>query len=103
MGHTGEIYPAGFLPLLCGRFPQDSVVDVYQHHPRSSCSAIRSNSRASAASANTAASVAAAEPGRMRSPATQWAPSRTALSPRNLNCCCSRHAPATIILPFVFR
>jgi radical SAM protein with 4Fe4S-binding SPASM domain len=33
VGHTGEIYPAGFLPLLCGRFPRDSVVDVYQHHP----------------------------------------------------------------------
>lgn len=33
VGHTGEIYPAGFLPLCCGRFPQDSVVDVYQHHP----------------------------------------------------------------------
>ncbi len=30
--HTGEIYPAGFLPLGCGRFPQDSVVDVYQNH-----------------------------------------------------------------------
>jgi radical SAM protein len=33
VGHCGEIYPAGFLPLLCGRFPADSVVDVYQHHP----------------------------------------------------------------------
>ena len=33
VGHVGEIYPAGFLPLCCGRFPQDSVVDVYQHHP----------------------------------------------------------------------
>ncbi len=33
VGHTGEIFPAGFLPLCCGRFPQDSVVDVYQHHP----------------------------------------------------------------------
>jgi radical SAM protein len=33
VGHNGEIYPAGFLPLLCGRFPQDSVVDVYQNHP----------------------------------------------------------------------
>jgi len=32
-GHTGEIYPAGFLPLVCGRFPQDSVVDIYQSHP----------------------------------------------------------------------
>ncbi len=33
VGHTGEIYPAGFLPLNCGRFPDDSVVDVYQNHP----------------------------------------------------------------------
>jgi radical SAM protein len=33
VGHTGEIYPAGFLPLRCGRFPQDSVVEVYQNHP----------------------------------------------------------------------
>ena len=32
-GHTGEIYPAGFLPLECGRAPDDSVVDVYQNHP----------------------------------------------------------------------
>lgn len=33
VSHTGEIYPAGFLPLYCGRFPQDSVIDVYQRHP----------------------------------------------------------------------
>jgi radical SAM protein with 4Fe4S-binding SPASM domain len=33
ISHTGEIYPAGFLPLECGRFPDDSVVDVYQNHP----------------------------------------------------------------------
>ena len=33
VSHTGEIYPAGFLPLVCGRFPDDSVVDVYQNHP----------------------------------------------------------------------
>jgi radical SAM protein len=33
VSHTGEIYPAGFLPLQCGRFPDDSVVDVYQNHP----------------------------------------------------------------------
>jgi len=33
VSHTGEIFPAGFLPLLCGRFPTDSVVDVYQKHP----------------------------------------------------------------------
>ena len=33
VSHTGEIFPAGFLPLCCGRFPHDSVVDVYQNHP----------------------------------------------------------------------
>ena len=33
VGHTGEIFPAGFLPLRCGSFPEDSVVDVYQKHP----------------------------------------------------------------------
>ncbi|MCE9615303.1 MAG: TIGR04053 family radical SAM/SPASM domain-containing protein [Lentisphaerae bacterium] len=33
VSNAGEIYPAGFLPLLCGRFPTDSVVDVYQQHP----------------------------------------------------------------------
>ena len=33
VSHSGEIYPAGFLPLCCGRFPKDSVVDVYQKHP----------------------------------------------------------------------
>lgn len=31
IGHTGCIQPTGFLPLACGRFPQDSVVDVYQN------------------------------------------------------------------------
>ncbi len=33
VSHRGEICPAGFLPLVCGRFPHDSVVDVYQKHP----------------------------------------------------------------------
>ncbi len=33
VSHVGEIYPAGFLPLQCGRFPEDSVVDAYQNHP----------------------------------------------------------------------
>jgi radical SAM protein len=32
VGHTGLIQPSGFLPLPCGRFPDDSVVDVYQNH-----------------------------------------------------------------------
>ncbi len=33
ISHIGEIYPSGFLPIECGRFPKDSVVDVYQHSP----------------------------------------------------------------------
>ncbi|QDV45888.1 Antilisterial bacteriocin subtilosin biosynthesis protein AlbA [Stieleria neptunia] len=33
VSHTGQIYPAGFLPLECGRFPEDSVVEIYQNHP----------------------------------------------------------------------
>lgn len=30
VGHTGWIYPSGFLPLVCGLFPLHHVVDVYQ-------------------------------------------------------------------------
>jgi radical SAM protein len=30
VGHTGEIFPSGFLPIECGRFPLDSLVKVYQ-------------------------------------------------------------------------
>jgi radical SAM protein with 4Fe4S-binding SPASM domain len=33
VSHTGEIFPSGFLPHPCGRFPTDSLVDVYQNHP----------------------------------------------------------------------
>jgi radical SAM protein len=33
LSHTGQIYPSGFLPIECGRFPRDSVVDTYQRHP----------------------------------------------------------------------
>jgi radical SAM protein len=33
VSHVGEIYPAGFLPLCCGRFPNDSIVDAYQNYP----------------------------------------------------------------------
>lgn len=32
VSHVGEIYPAGFLPLVCGKFPRDSIIDVYQNH-----------------------------------------------------------------------
>ena len=30
ISHTGEIYPSGFLPIACGRFPFESVVRAYQ-------------------------------------------------------------------------
>jgi radical SAM protein len=30
VSHTGEIFPSGFLPICCGRFPLDSLVKVYQ-------------------------------------------------------------------------
>lgn len=33
VSHRGEIFPSGFLPLPCGRFPHDSVVAVYRNHP----------------------------------------------------------------------
>ena len=33
ISHTGEIYPSGFLPMKCGKFPVDSVVRVYQDSP----------------------------------------------------------------------
>jgi len=32
VSHIGEIYPAGFLPLACGRFPDASIIHVYQNH-----------------------------------------------------------------------
>ncbi|MDO4550426.1 MAG: TIGR04053 family radical SAM/SPASM domain-containing protein [Planctomycetia bacterium] len=33
VGHNGIIFPAGFLPVECGRFPENSVVETYQKHP----------------------------------------------------------------------
>jgi len=33
VSHTGELCPSGFLPLSCGRFPDDDPVDAYQQHP----------------------------------------------------------------------
>ncbi|MGL4943469.1 MAG: TIGR04053 family radical SAM/SPASM domain-containing protein [Thermoguttaceae bacterium] len=33
VGCRGEVYPAGFLPLECGRVPRDNVVTIYQTHP----------------------------------------------------------------------
>ncbi|MFP4143750.1 MAG: TIGR04053 family radical SAM/SPASM domain-containing protein [Phycisphaeraceae bacterium] len=31
VSHTGQVFPSGFMPLECGRFPRDSVVDAYQN------------------------------------------------------------------------
>jgi radical SAM protein with 4Fe4S-binding SPASM domain len=33
VSHTGEISPSGFLPVVCGQFPKESVVEVYQRSP----------------------------------------------------------------------
>lgn len=33
IGHAGLIHPSGFLPLTCGMFPFNDVVDVYQNSP----------------------------------------------------------------------
>lgn len=33
VGHTGKVYPSGFLPLECGQFPRDHLVQTYQHSP----------------------------------------------------------------------
>jgi radical SAM protein len=33
ISHVGLIHPSGFLPLFCGLFPLDHVVDVYRRSP----------------------------------------------------------------------
>lgn len=33
ISHVGKLYPSGFLPMLCGRFPRANIVDVYQNSP----------------------------------------------------------------------
>lgn len=33
VSHTGEIFPTGFLPIPCGVFPRDGILDVYQNSP----------------------------------------------------------------------
>lgn len=33
VGHTGFVYPSGFMPILCGVFPQQRLVDIYQRSP----------------------------------------------------------------------
>ena len=33
ISQNGEIYPAGFLPVVCGKFPDVSPVETYRNHP----------------------------------------------------------------------
>ena len=33
VSHTGAVYPSGFMPIKCGKFPKESVVDIYQNSP----------------------------------------------------------------------
>jgi radical SAM protein len=33
VSHKGEVQPSGFFPVICGQFPAQSVVDLYQNHP----------------------------------------------------------------------
>ncbi len=30
ISHTGQVFPSGFMPIECGRFPRQSVVEIYQ-------------------------------------------------------------------------
>lgn len=31
VSHTGSVFPSGFMPIRCGKFPEQSVVDIYQN------------------------------------------------------------------------
>lgn len=33
VGHNGEIFPSGFMPIPSGKYPQQNVVEVYQDSP----------------------------------------------------------------------
>lgn len=33
VSHIGQVFPSGFMPIDCGRFPRESIVDIYQNHP----------------------------------------------------------------------
>lgn len=33
LSHKGEIQPSGFFPVICGKFPDQSIVETYQNHP----------------------------------------------------------------------
>ncbi len=33
VSHMGQVFPSGFMPIHCGRFPRDSLVNIYQNSP----------------------------------------------------------------------
>jgi radical SAM protein with 4Fe4S-binding SPASM domain len=33
VSHTGLVYPSGFLPIVCGTYPQEHLVRIYQQSP----------------------------------------------------------------------
>jgi radical SAM protein len=33
VGHDGEVYPSGFLPIMTGKLPNDNLATVYRTHP----------------------------------------------------------------------
>ncbi len=33
ISHVGQVFPSGFMPIDCGRFPRQSVVEIYQTSP----------------------------------------------------------------------
>lgn len=33
VSHIGEVFPTGFLPIHCGAFPNQNIVDIYQNSP----------------------------------------------------------------------
>jgi radical SAM protein len=33
VGHTGLVHPSGFLPIVCGAYPLENIVHIYQESP----------------------------------------------------------------------
>ncbi len=33
ISHIGQVFPSGFMPIDCGRFPEQSLVSIYQNSP----------------------------------------------------------------------
>ncbi len=33
ISHTGMVYPSGFMPIRCGKFPKQNIAEIYQDSP----------------------------------------------------------------------